>query len=120
MVIYLLRVALSTTPTDNAVDEELVTSSDGQSYDSETLIHSSVDHTPQVSTEFLSELYQFVRNVFYYILERLYHEGVPKSKSGCGWSADGCGTPSRVADANHKSATTTASCETAVTGGVVQ
>ena len=49
---HFIRVSLSTTPTDSTVEEELVTSSDGQSYDSETPLHSSVDHTPQVSVEF--------------------------------------------------------------------
>jgi len=42
---------------DSMVDEELITSSDGQSYDSETPIPSSVDHTPQVSAELPSVNY---------------------------------------------------------------
>ena len=47
-------------PSDGIVDEELVTSSDGQSYDSETPLHSSVDDTPQVNINSLSTYHQFV------------------------------------------------------------
>ena len=52
-LVWHVRVSLSKTPNDGTVDEELITSSDGQSHDSETPISSSFDHTPQVSAEIL-------------------------------------------------------------------
>ena len=52
-LVWHVRVSLSKTPNDDTVDEELITSSDGQSHDSETPISSSFDHTPQVSAEIL-------------------------------------------------------------------
>ena len=45
-------ISLSAVPTDGMMDEELVTSSDGQSHESETPITSSLDHSPQVSAGF--------------------------------------------------------------------
>ena len=44
----ILRMLLSTTPPSGAVEEELVTSSDGQSHDSESPFPSSINATPQV------------------------------------------------------------------------
>ena len=66
----MFRVSLSKSPNDGAVDEELVTSSDGQSHDSETPISSSLDHTPQVSAEILSCLYFVEFIVFRKVLRK--------------------------------------------------
>ena len=47
------------------MDEELVTSSDGQSHDSEAPIHSSVEHTPQVSEFLYQSIHVFIYDVIY-------------------------------------------------------